>query len=41
MLAVVSLELELLFELLSFFEQEMMVRLKNVDRIIKIIFFIF
>jgi len=40
-LAVVLSELELLFELLSFFEQEMMVRLKNVDRRMKIIFFIF
>ena len=40
-LAVVLSELELLFELLSFFEQEMMVRLKNVDRRMKIIFSIF
>jgi len=40
-LAVVLSELELLFELLSIYEQEMIVRLINVDRKRNKIFFIF
>jgi len=40
-LPVVSSELELELELLSFFEQEMMVTLKNIDRERNKIFFIF